>query len=242
MKVTLMDYTGKGSMNPWYAADLLIWTKRTRVEMSPGGLSDIAAWTEERKAEELRYIAATIPSSWEMVDFTFLLQEVTRAFTHQLVRTRVGSYAQQNQSVQVMQGWTYRTGPSVNHHDETYHKTMETINDAYKTMVKSGVTVEDARGVLPTNIHTSIVVKWNLRTCCETFRKRASVERGHGEYQDVIDLMQKEMISVMPWTEIFLNRDDDQVARELRAMIATIPDPALRMNMAKRVDQLMNAK
>jgi thymidylate synthase (FAD) len=236
-----MDYTGKGNFDPWYAANLLIWTKRTRVEMSPGGLDDIALWSIEKKMEELRYIAATIPSSWEMVDFTFLLKDVTRAFTHQLVRTRVGSYAQQNQSVQKLGDWTYRTGPSISN-KELYENTMEMIDDAYQTLLKDGSKVEDARGILPTNVHTSIVVKWNLRTCCETFRKRASVERGHGEYQDVIDLMREAMTKAMPWTELFLLRDDDKVATELRAMIAKVEDPSLRMDMAKRVDQLMNAR
>ena len=241
MKVVLMDYTGKGSSDAWYAANLLIWTKRTRVEMSPGGFDDIASWPEEKKLEELKYIAATIPSSWEMVDFTFLLKDVTRAFTHQLVRTRVGSYAQQNQSVQKLGSWTYRTGPTISN-KELYEETMSLVDKAYQALLSDGSKVEDARGLLPTNVHTSIVVKWNLRTCCETFRKRASVERGHGEYQDVIDLMREEMVRAMPWTKLFLLRGDDEVAAELRAMIAEVGDPALRMNMAKRVDQLMNAK
>jgi thymidylate synthase ThyX len=141
-----------------------------------------------------------------------------------------------------MKKWTYRTGPSVGDYKSVYDETMNDINDTYQVLLNSGVKAEDARGILPTNIHTSIVVKWNLRTCCETFRKRASVERGHGEYQDVINLMREEMTMAMPWTVLFLNRDDDHVAKELREMIAKVNDPELRMNMAKRVDQLMNAK
>src|SRR5262245_54865632 len=113
MKVELIDHTGAGSGDPWYAADLLIWTKRTRTEMSSGGLAEIKGWPEEKKLEELRYMARTIPSSWELCGYTFLASDVTRAFTHQLVRTRTGSYAQQNQSVQRLTEIRTRVGPSI---------------------------------------------------------------------------------------------------------------------------------
>jgi thymidylate synthase ThyX len=48
--------------------------------------------------------------------------------------------------------------------------------------------IEDARGVLPTNIHTNIVAKFDLRTLADTMRKRAST-RTQGEYRDVMDGM-----------------------------------------------------
>jgi hypothetical protein len=54
MKVTLIEFTGKGSSNEqWRAADLLIFTKSTRLTMSPGLIEDIARWSEEKKMEEL---------------------------------------------------------------------------------------------------------------------------------------------------------------------------------------------
>ncbi len=90
MKVTLIDWTGKG-IDPWYSASLMIWTKQTRTQMSPGGFEEIRAWSEERKLEELKYMPATVPSSWEFTDFVFLIEGVTRAFTHQLVGTRTAS-------------------------------------------------------------------------------------------------------------------------------------------------------
>jgi hypothetical protein len=59
--------------------------------------ASIDTWPQDRVLEELDYIAKTIRSSWEMVDYTFQITGVTRAFTHQFVRTRTGSYAQQSQ-------------------------------------------------------------------------------------------------------------------------------------------------
>jgi thymidylate synthase ThyX len=79
MKVTLINYTHN-------AMDLLIFTKNTRLTMSPDRLEEIAKWPLERKWNELEYMANTIPSSWEFCDYTFMIEGVTRAFTHQLVR------------------------------------------------------------------------------------------------------------------------------------------------------------
>ena len=88
MKVTLLEFTGKGSANEqWRAAELLIFTKSTRLTMSPGLMEDIASWPEEKKIEELRKISRTIKSSWEFLDTTFLIEGVTRAVAQQMTRT-----------------------------------------------------------------------------------------------------------------------------------------------------------
>lgn len=245
MEVTLIDYTGKGSRDPWYAASLMIWTKRTRTEMSPGGFEEILGWTEEKKLEELLYMAATVPSSWEFCDFTFLIQDVTRAFTHQLVRTRTASYAQQ--AMQVLNvsegpGWSYLVGPTLEGREDLedpYRTTMTEIARTYKYLVNTpGVKIEDARGLLPTNILTNIVMKANLRTFCDLIRKRVS-PRNQGEFVDVLRLMKEEMLSSLPWTDIFLNREADRVAAELYNLLPQISDPKLRVDINKRIDQLL---
>ena len=52
-------------------------------------------------------MANTIPSSWEFVDYTFLVTGVSRAYTHQQVRTRAASYAQQTMRVLNMGEFDY---------------------------------------------------------------------------------------------------------------------------------------
>ena len=42
--------------------------------------------SDEQKEEELKYVFGTIGSSWEFVDYIFLITDVSRAFTHQAVR------------------------------------------------------------------------------------------------------------------------------------------------------------
>lgn len=101
MNVTLLACTPD-------ALDVLLFTKQTRLTMSAQGLEEIKAWPPERKAEELRYMRNTIQSSWEFVDYIFAIEGVTRAFTHQLVRHRIGtSFAQQTMRTMPMEGFRY---------------------------------------------------------------------------------------------------------------------------------------
>lgn len=246
MKITLIDYTGKG-IDPYYSACLMIWTKQTRTQMNPGGFDEIRGWDKARINNELEYMAATVPSSWEFCDFTFLIQDVTRAFTHQLVRTRTASYAQQAMQVLDMSqgpGWSYLVGPSLEGRNddakEVYEETMKRIASSYKDLVSlPGIKTEDARGLLPTNILTNIVMKANLRTMCDLIRKRVS-PRNQGEFVDLLRLMKKEMIETLPWTSIFLEREADQVAAELYALVnEALPAGKQRTDIIKRIDQLL---
>lgn len=246
MQVQLIGYTGFGSPDPSrLAAELMIFTKQTRLNMSAGLMEEISAWPQERIDAELDYMAKTIPSSWEFCDYTFLITNVTRAFTHQFVRTRAGSYAQQTMRVLNKKGWTYKMGPSFENLPqarEEYHETMSQIAKTYDHLIDSGVKIEDARGVLPTNITTNIVAKFNLRTLSEMFRKRAS-SRTQGEYRDVIDLMKEEVIRVHPWADKFFNQTFDVAAAELEERIKTLcgqlkTGDILQTNLIKLIDQM----
>lgn len=226
MKVTLISYTQN-------AVELLIFTKNTRLTMSPDRLDEIKAWSNERKWNELEYMANTIPSSWEFVDYTFMIEGVTRGFTHQLVRTRTASFAQQTMRVlDVSQGkgWDYGTGPSIaNHirgttkpgHDGghtdlkmIYDDAMANIAMTYQVLVKNGATIEDARGVLPTNILTNIVMKINMRNFVELIYKRSG-PRVQQEYRDVLTAMQAAVKEVHPWIDLFIDRTFDRAAADL---------------------------
>jgi len=243
MDVQLIDYTGCGSPDPSrHAANVLVFTKNTRLEMRPGMLADIAAWPWEKIEAELRYMANTIPSSWEFVTYTFLVNDVTRAFTHQFVRTRTGSYAQQTMRVLNKTGWTYATGPTVANDEDrehAYKNAMAGVATMYDYLVHAGAKIEDARGILPTNIHTNIVAKFDMRTLSDTARKRAS-SRTQGEYREVMDAMLAEVKRVHPWTNMFFGRTFDKAAADLEAeLISLLPaDDEQRIKMIKLIDQM----
>jgi|SRR5215469_940355 len=201
MKVTLLHATPN-------AIELLIFTKNTRLKMSPTGLQEISEWPEEKKMKELEYMSTTIPSSWEMVDLIFCIEGVTRAFTHQLVRTRTASYAQQAMRIVDMTNFEYYAGPSIKNNDDKllenfYDHTMSTINESYQTLIKAGAKPEDARGVLPTNILTNIVMKINLRNFSDLVKKRLT-PRVQDEYAEFIQQAMAAVLYEWPWARMFI--------------------------------------
>lgn len=198
MKVQLVNYTDD-------AVNLLIFTKNTRLMNDEDAYTKVSEWPEQKKQEELDYMLKTIRSSWEFIDYTFNIRDVSRGFTHQFVRTRQASYAQQSQRTVDMHGFGYYTPPRVAENEVAkalYDDAMNQINEAYQAL-RDIVPAEDARGVLPTNIHTNIVAKFNLRTLSEMAKSRLS-PRAQGEYQEVFKLMVSEVVAVHPWAEPFL--------------------------------------
>ena len=222
IKVTLVDHTGKGHPDPArYAAAQLIFAKSTRLTMSPSLLDDILGWPEEGLLKELTYIANTIPASHEFVNLTFMIENVTRAFTHQWVRNRHCSHAQQTMRVLDKKGWDYATGPTIKGHayEPVYDEAMAKVRVAYDMMVANGVAIEDARGVLPTNITTNILTGMNLRTFVDIIKKRSS-PRTQGEYREVLEQMKVAVEKVYPWIHLFTNRTFHQATKELDYKLA----------------------
>lgn len=262
MKVTLIDYTGaNGYDQHWYAAQLLIFTKSTRLEMRPKLLNEIRQWPRKKIEEELLYMANTIPSSWEFVDYVFMIEGVTRAFTHQLVRSRHASFAQQAMRVLDVSegpGWDYLTGPSIldnpityaDEHgnsitlQEEYHEGMGRISKTYKRLIANGAKIEDARGILPTNILTNICVKMNMRAFVELIHKRGS-SRVQDEYRAVLAAMKAEALAAHPWIAIFIEQDAAKAVNDLEASILSLPVNSMsdekRTRMIKLLDQIRRA-
>jgi thymidylate synthase (FAD) len=113
--------------------------------------------------------------------FTFLVDGISRACSHQLVRHRVASYSQQSQRYVAMKKFPYVTPETlkgveveVGGRKLSYDDIMEEIGEFYEKLVDAGVPKEDARFVLPNACTTRIVFTMNgeelvhflrLRTC-----------------------------------------------------------------------------
>jgi len=212
MKVTLISHTPE-------AAELLIFTKSTRLTMSPGLMDEIRAWPHEKKMAELEYMANTIPSSWEFVDYVFMIEGVSRAFTHQFVRSRQGSYAQQTMRVLNMCEYDYVYTDRVMADVQArgiVHIVNENIRLGYNKLIELGLPAEDARGIRPTNISTNIVAKFNLRAFTDLAKSRTG-GRTQNEYQKVMNAMVDEVLAVHPWAEKFLFQQGRDYFAEIEA-------------------------
>jgi len=247
MKVKLINYTGMGMPDPAdFAAKLLIYTKDTRLEQSPEAFERTQDLTQDEVKEKLDYIANTIRSSWEFVDYTFQINGVTRAFTHQFVRTRTGSYAQESQrTVDKSVGFDVEEPETIKNNPDAHlawKQSLGEVKSAYAYMTKMGIAPQDARGLLPTNIHTNIIAKFNLRTMADMIPKRENI-RAQGEYTQVARLMGEEMVRVHPWVEPFLWPDRhatpnlDEIMKDLVGDVCPAHLPKVNAAL-KEIDKL----
>lgn len=132
--------------------------------------------------------------------FTFSIEGVSRALTHQLVRHRIASYSQQSQRYVRFDEPTYVTPPEVEKRQdakEAFDATVEATWEAYRRMVDEGVPEEDARFILPNAATTNITVTMNARELIHFFRLRCCL-RAQWEIRRVAQRMLDECKRVAP--------------------------------------------
>jgi flavin-dependent thymidylate synthase len=208
MQVKLINYTQN-------ALETLLYTKNTRLQ-AVASIEEVIAWSDDKKLKELDYMLKTIQSSWEFVDYTFEITGVSRAFTHQLVRTRDGSYAQQSQRTvdmsdsfdfvmpDNMENYQLEFGTeNISAKEYVEKRTIDEISKDYQFLVSGGVPPQDARSILPTNTSTNIIAKFDLRTLSRMAKTRLCT-RTQGEYQKIFKAMKAEVVKVHPWSERFI--------------------------------------
>lgn len=145
--------------------------------------------------EDLKALGHALSSGHESVlehaTFTFAIEGISRACSHQLVRHRMASYSQQSQRYVKMDGFDYVVPESIKTSDveiydnvfpeyddgdiplgECYRRLMELIGVFYDRLVEEGIPEEDVRYILPNACKTNIVVTMNARELRHFFSLR----------------------------------------------------------------------
>ncbi|MGN0098186.1 MAG: FAD-dependent thymidylate synthase [Candidatus Methanomethylophilaceae archaeon] len=123
--------------------------------------------------------------------FTFSVEGVSRALTHQLVRHRVASFSQQSQRYVSLDSASYVTPHTVESDPEAskvFDETMEVIWDAYRKLEGLGIPPEDARYLLPNGCTTNITITMNARELLHFFSLRCC-NRAQWEIREMADRM-----------------------------------------------------
>lgn len=240
MQVELIDYTGMGRADQrWHAADVMIFTKQTRLNLSAGLMGQIKAWGITKKEEELAYMAKTIKSSWEFIDVTFLLTGVSRAVAQQITRTRTASYAMQSMRVTNASELAVVEGKKLTEEQrQAYRTAVDSSKQSYKELVEMGVALEDARGVLPLNTECNLIAKYNFRSCTDLIKARKSM-RAQGEYGEIVRQMEQQILSVWPWAIPFFQSDKDvaiQMLEDIAREIGITTGKGTGWEIAKAID------
>ena len=223
MKIELIDFTGIGREDQmWHAADVMIFTKQTRLNLSSGLMGKIKGWGITKKEEELQYMAKTIKSSWEFVDVTFLLSGISRAVAQQVTRTRTASYAMQSMRVTNASELDVGEGKKLDERQlQLYRAAADSALQSYKELVEAGVALEDARGILPLNTECNIVCKYNFRSATDLIKARKSL-RAQGEYGEIVRRMESLILEVWPWATPFFESDTDVAVKMLEQVAQEI--------------------
>lgn len=139
-------------------------------------------------------------SPLEHVSFSFGVEGVSRALTHQLVRHRIASFSQQSQryvkmkDLEVVVPPTISTSPEMS---ETFDKTIKLLGEVYQQMLDSGIPAEDARFILPNACATKIIVTMNARSLLHFFEVRACT-RAQWEIRELALQMRSKVKEVAP--------------------------------------------
>ena len=131
-------------------------------------------------------------STLEHVSYTFAVDGVSRALTHQLVRHRIASFNQQSQRyVRFSDGVATVKPESVAASEEAssvFDQAIAAAVEAYGKLLDAGVPAEDARYLLPNAAETKIVITMNVRELLHFFSLRCC-NRAQWEIRDMAHRM-----------------------------------------------------
>jgi thymidylate synthase (FAD) len=139
-------------------------------------------------------------SALEHAVFTFGIEGISRACTHQLVRHRVASYSQQSQRYVKLEKVNAITPPSISKNPSAkarFDAKLEELWAFYGELVEEGVLPEDARYILPNACETKIVVTMNARELLHYFSIRTCM-RAQWEIREMSLLMLACVLPVAP--------------------------------------------
>lgn len=163
-------------------------------------------------------------SVMEHVSFTFGIEGISRACSHQLVRHRIASYSQKSQRYVNENAFEYITPPDIKENTDAnaeFERMMNEINESYakiadiltekhkQDFISQGMDEksanskarklanEDARFILPNACETKIVVTMNVRSLLNFFRHRCC-NRAQWEIRAVANEMLRLCIETAP--------------------------------------------
>ena len=136
---------------------------------------------------------------------TFLLDGVSRALTHQLVRHRLLSFSQESQRyVSLDKGGWYPIVPSAiaskTQARQIVDETWRAIERGYEQLRELGIRKEDARYLLPNATSTTIMVSGSIAVWRDVFRQRCAPD-AQWEIRDVANAMKSMLIDLGVYRE-----------------------------------------
>jgi thymidylate synthase (FAD) len=194
LQVKLLRYTDDPERTIAAAARISYTTKPVPELLKTMEQEKIAAFLTQ-------LLSAGHVSPFEHASFTFFIDGISRVTSHQLVRHRVASYTQQSQRYVFHKGLEYVTPPSISSKPALKQKFdyfLSQAHDLYKQMVAEGISVEDARYVLPNAIITRLVMTMNARELMHSSSLRLCL-KAQWEIVELFEKIKEEVKKVSPF-------------------------------------------
>jgi thymidylate synthase (FAD) len=192
MNVKLIGFTPNPEKLPAMAAKL------THSKTKPEDLDKSSDKELKAILEQVMNLGHT--SVIEHTSFTFAISDVSRSLTHQLVRHRIASYAQQSQRYVDLKEPNYVTPPKIAENKKmkkAYDDTMKNIWKEYNKLLDMGIPAEDSRFILPNATCTNIIVTMNARSLLNFFELRCC-QHAQWEIRNLANKMLQEVKKVAP--------------------------------------------
>jgi len=176
---------------------------------SPSNIYDCESAQDEEKMLKLitKVISSGHFSTIEHIQVGFVINNISRACSHQLVRHRHMSFSQKSQRYVKEKGqFDYITPPTILKNDglaDKYDDFMSKVADFYQELVDSGIPAEDARFILPNATVTSMVASLNLRELIHLANIRLC-NRSQIEIRILVKKMCEELVKQEPWVAKYL--------------------------------------
>lgn len=203
MNIKLLEMS-QNAITLIYVACRQCYSEKFAGEVFSDGTVDL-----KKQEEFVRSILASgHQSPLEHVKFTFAIEGVSRALTHQLVRHRIASFSQQSQRYVKEKDFDYIIPPSIEGNPRAkneFEKLMATIQQSYTKLllligqdnISGQAANQDARFVLPQASETKIVVTMNCRELLHFFQHRCC-SRAQWEIRQLANKMLEICVEKLP--------------------------------------------
>jgi len=191
-RVRLLAYTPEPEKLVAHAARLCYAKDEAVKKMFEENIDNVSDSEFIRKLAEMRHLSPFEHPSW-----SFLIEGVSRAMTHQLVRHRVASHSQRSQRYVSHKDFDYVIPETICQSPralEKFEQTMVVLGEAYEGIskmleedlgLKGEARNQDARYVLPNACETKILTTMNGRELVDVFFPERMCNRAQWEIRGV---------------------------------------------------------
>lgn len=205
MKVQVLSLDSHYADRIMYTAARTCYSKESPIKIFYDSASKT---TEDMEKVIFKALDAGHLSIAEHYQFNILIEGVSRALTHQLVRHRHCTFSQQSQRYckANKEGFSYVIPDNIANVPvlkNNFEIAMYSLSELYNILIENGIQSEDARAILPNACTTNIIMTCNLHELMHICNERLCT-CAQLEIRKLFNDIAKQVITDIPWTNKYL--------------------------------------